>query len=134
MRRFVVRIDCDDSGAPLEEFALDLPDAAMDLLPWWLQTAAADLQKTMPKVDEYGGQSGSADLELVGDNIAKLMGWVDVPSAVLQEVGCWFYLQGKVARMVSNYQQQQPAKPDTLHDTTVYSMMMRRLQEEGRWP
>lgn len=110
------------------------PKANGELVGWWLAETIRDLQLTAPKVDEYGGTTGSADLELLGDNIAKLMGWDDATPAMLQELGCWFYLQGKLARLVSDYQQRRPGKPDTLMDATVYAMMMRRLQFAGRWP
>lgn len=111
-----------------------VPGVTINLATWWMRTAQLDLLAALPKASEYGGSTGSADLELVGDNIAKLMDWEGVPSPLLQEIGCWFYLQGKVARLVSDYQQRRPGKTDTLHDGVVYLMMMRRLQEHGRWP
>jgi hypothetical protein len=116
-------------------FSMQLPEGDKGrLMAWWLNTALCDFNDTMPKAEEYGGATGSADLEIVGDNIAKLMGWDDASSAMLQELGCWFYAQGKLARLVSDYQQQRPGKPDTLKDANVYVMMMRRIQESGRWP
>lgn len=116
---------------------LPVPDdpAQAELFRWWIDTAVSDFQAAAPKVQEYGGEGGgSADLRLMGDNLAELLGWRDVSDAVKQELAVWFYVQGKTARLVSNYQQQQPGKPDTWHDTTVYSMMARRLQATGNWP
>lgn len=108
---------------------------AADLLAWWIVTAAKDFEAQAPKMAEYGGKGGgSADLRLMGDNLAELMGWRDAPDAVKQELAVWFYMQGKTARLVSNYQQQEPGKPDTWHDASVYSMMARRLQSVGQWP
>lgn len=105
------------------------------LLDWWMATAREDLLASLPKVEEYGGASGSADLKLIGDNLAVLMGWPEgTTDALKQELGCWFYAQGKQARLVSDYQQQRPGKADTWHDLTVYSMMARRIQEVGTWP
>lgn len=110
-------------------------DGQMDLVEWWLSTAMNDLLQATPKAAEYGGAGeGSADLRLIGDNLAELLGMRDAGDAVKQELGAWFYMQGKVARLVSDYQQHKPGKPDTWHDATVYSMMARRLQETGRWP
>lgn len=102
---------------------------------WWMDTAAGDFLAAVPKADEYGGsKGGSADLRLMGDNLAELMGWRGVSDAVKQELAVWFYAQGKAARLVSDYQQKKPGKADTWHDLTVYSMMARRLQESGNWP
>lgn len=106
-----------------------------DLFLWWVETSLGDLGAQMPKMREYGGVGGgSADLRLMGDNLAELLGWEAANDAVRQELAVWFYTQGKAARLVSNYQQQEPGKSDTWHDITVYSMMARRLQQSGRWP
>jgi hypothetical protein len=112
-----------------------VPAEGNDMTVWWLMTAAKDLLEQMPKMHEYGGAGGgSADLRLMGDNLAELLGWQDAPDATRQELAVWFYVQGKAARLVSDYQQRRPGKPDTWHDVTVYSMMARRLQHTGRWP
>ena len=106
-----------------------------DLEAWWQSVTMKDYDDMAPKIEEYGGTGeGSADLRIIGDNLAELMGWHDAPDAVLQELGCFFYLQGKIARLISDYKQKKPGKADTLHDITVYSMMIRRLQDAGRWP
>ena len=129
------------SAAVIDDaFVVRLPEdpAERELLEWWLSTAYADFKSTVPKILEYGGDSkvrpGSADLHLIGDNLATLLSWDDADEATKQELGCWLYLQGKIARLVSNYQQQQPGKPDTWFDGTIYTMMARRLQAVGRWP
>lgn len=122
------------------KFKLSVPlpknKAECDLLEWWLRTAYSDFEATVPKMDEYGGKpaEGSADLILIGENLSVLLGMHDASSAMKQELGCWFYMQGKVARLVSNYQLHQPGKADTWLDASVYSMMARRLQTVGRWP
>jgi hypothetical protein len=121
------------------EMTLTFPDipsgALVGAARWWLNTSASDFMAAVPKAHEYGGtQGGSADLRLMGDNLAELMGWRDVSDAIKQELAVWFYAQGKAARLVSDYQQQRPGKADTWHDLTVYSMMARRLQESGNWP
>jgi hypothetical protein len=71
---------------------------------------------------------------VIGENIAELLEWRNVPDALLQELGCFFYLQGKIARLISDYKQKRPGKADTLHDISVYAMMMRRLQQTKNWP
>lgn len=126
----------DEKGKILSSEEVSVPKP--DTLVWWIQTSLSDAVATMPKIAEYGHGGnygeGSADLRVVGESVAELIGKQDISSALKQELGCWFYLQGKVARCIANYQQGQPAKEDTLLDTTVYSMMMRRLQETGQWP
>ena len=102
---------------------------------WWLDTAAADFSASIPKTHEYSGQrGGSADLRLMGDNMAELLGWEGVSDATKQELAVWFYVQGKSARLVSDYQQRRPGKADTWLDLTTYCMMARRLQAAGMWP
>lgn len=116
------------------------PVYEMDTTPeateiWWQRIAQEDFAKTIPKVVEYGGtQEGSADLQIMGFALAELTNNHDAPEAVKQEMACWFYVLGKVARLVSDYKQGKPGKSDTWFDITVYSMMARRLQEAGRWP
>lgn len=115
---------------------LEPPSPALkQVAQWWLDTAAQDFTASIPKTNEYGGtHGGSADLRLMGDNLAELMGWKNVSDAIKQELAVWFYVQGKAARLVSDYQQRRPGKADTWLDLTTYCMMARRLQEVGRWP
>lgn len=106
-----------------------------ELVSWWIEAACEDLALALPKAEQYGGAGeGSADLRLIGDSLAELLGARDLPDAVRQELGVWFYFQGKSARLVSDYQVGRPGNLDHWHDATVYSMMARRLQAVGRWP
>ena len=112
-----------------------IPEGQEAIFMWWMDTAYHDFNKTMPKAQEYGGSGvGSADLRVIGRNQAELLGWDPIDMAVAEEIGCWFYLQGKTARLISDYQVRRRGKPDTWFDSTVYTMMARRLQEVGRWP
>jgi len=112
-----------------------VPEKLESTAKWWLQTAILDFDAAVPKIAEYGGVgSGSADLKSIGYDLALLLNWDGVPEAVQQELGVWLYTKGKIARMISDYQQHKPGKADTWHDATVYSMMARRLQEVGQWP
>lgn len=100
-----------------------------------MRVARDDFEQMLPKLHEYGGTGeGSSDLRVMGDALAELCGMHDAEDAVKQELACWFYTLGKVARLISDYKQGRSGKPDTWHDITVYSMMARRLQETGRWP
>jgi len=117
------------------EWEDDVPTTMLDTLEWWIQTSVDDFISTVPKIDEYGGKSdGSADLRIMGRNLGELLGWDDASDAVLQELAVWFYAQGKIGRLISNYSQKVPGKADTWHDTTIYSLMARRLQQSGNWP
>lgn len=107
-----------------------------ELFGWWMDTAYEDLVKTAPKAAEYGGRSAgpATDLILIGRNLAELLDMHDAPDSVLMELGVWFYMQGKVARLVADYQQKRPGKADTWFDAEVYAKMARRIQAAGQWP
>lgn len=115
-----------------DEFRVQLPEGVQGrLMAWWLNTSLCDFQAGAPKVDEYGAH----DLEVMGFAMG-LLAWkkpkVALPVAV--ELSVWFYVLGKVARLLSDYMAERPGKGDTWHDITYYSMMARRVQETGRWP
>lgn len=118
-------------------YVIPLPEgaAARDLFIWWMDTTLQDFEDTVPKIDEYSGtRGGSADLRVMGDSHAELLGWENVPPAVAMQLACWHYLVGKTSRMISDFQQRRMAKSDTLKDAAIYALMMRRLGETGNWP
>lgn len=126
-------------------FPLPADATQRELTAWWMQTAYYDLEKQLPKMYEYGGNleaqlaaekepGGSADLTMMGWAMTVMLRWSDHDSPVALELAIWFYILGKVARLISDYQRQVPGKPDTWHDISVYSMMARRIQENGQWP
>lgn len=96
---------------------------------WWPATAHADLTACLPKLREYG----SDDLVAIGDDLAALMEWHDASDAVKAELGCYFYLRGKTARMHTAYAAHRLPSDDTVHDETVYTMMIRRIRATGSW-
>lgn len=100
-----------------------------DLELWWDRTSRDDIAACIPKLEEYG----SDDLVAIGDDLTRLMKWDDAPDRVKAEVGCAFYLRGKIARQFTAYAAHQLPSDDTLHDETVYSMMMRRIRAVGAW-
>lgn len=102
---------------------------------WWMRTAREDYEQTVPKILEYGGATdGSVDLKLMGQALCHLLGWDDSDLPVAQELACWLYTLGKVGRLISDYHNRKPGKPDTWFDIGVYAKMARRIQETGRWP
>lgn len=128
-----------DNGAIVDgnKFIVTIPEGSHGvLLKWWLNTTLNDFNSTVPKMEEYGGQDGTqgaADLRIMGDSIATMLGWGGFTHVAL-EMACWFYVLGKVGRLVSDYQARREGKDDTWHDISVYAMMARRIKETGRWP
>lgn len=113
----------------------DLAKEAAEIAEWWVKTAQADAERTVPKAVEYG----SADLDIMGQFMVALIRdkFIGADEKELMQVGremaTAFYLIGKMGRMVGAYQQGMRPSDDTLFDTSVYAMMMRRVRETGTW-
>lgn len=116
--------------------------AAETLTAWWVALAEDDAEKTIPKTIEYG--SRGEDLEEIGRHMAAMANLyppftdqdtgLEVEDSVFyQALGCHFYIVGKHARSAEAFRHGQVPKNDTLFDTTVYSIMSRRIKEAGRW-
>lgn len=100
---------------------------------WWLATAQRDVAAMSGKVGEYG----AIDLRLIGQVLQEIgPGLAKLPNdeAVHTELGTFFYLLGKVARMASAYKEGRAPIRDTLDDGSVYATMMRRIRTAGGWP
>lgn len=124
--------EASDVQPPSEE---EIRKRIAELREWWSAVADDDLSKAAPKIGEYGGVGeGSTDLKIIGWALAELLDMQSAPEAVKQELACWVYALGKIARLVSDYKQGRPGKDDTWHDLRVYSMMATRLQQTGNWP
>jgi hypothetical protein len=118
---------------------LPVPEGAdQDLFWWWMKTSYQDFEASGPKTEEYGAH----DLEIMG-MVLVLFGYRNQAADAISraqaapvgtELACWFYVLGKVCRLLSDYMAMRPGKADTWHDTCVYSMMARRIQEVGGWP
>lgn len=125
-----------EDGRDVLQFYTPTEPQAKGLFEWWMNTAYDDFVQTVPKMLEYGGSSTgpATDLLLIGRNLAELLDMHDAPDSILMELGTWFYMQGKVARLVADYKQKRAGKSDTWFDSTIYSLMARRIQEVGQWP
>jgi hypothetical protein len=104
------------------------------LSEWWQETSAADLIKATAKAEEYG----SSDLEIMGKAMESLYpGHEDMDPESLRRTGIEmaiaFYNLGKAARMFGAFARGTGPSDDTWHDTTVYSMMARRVRACGTW-
>lgn len=105
------------------------PKAFDELVDWWLETAAKDGQKTIPKAVEYG----SGDLIEMGHRLARVAGRT-IDDAEAAEMGIWIYVTGKLDRWTTAVQQGVQVSDDTLLDIVVYAMMARRVRAVGGWP
>lgn len=132
---------CDNKGWPdpkqevLNAIQNDLIDQATGIAEWWAKTAMNDAERTVPKAVEYG----SADMDFMGQFMVALVKdkFVGADDAELLRVGremaTTFYLVGKIGRMIGAFQQGMLPSDDTLFDTSVYAMMLRRIRETGDW-
>lgn len=101
--------------------------AGDELIEWWAETAAADAEAAATKAEEYG----AVDLVIMGTALETMLPEGEVDG---QELAIAFYLLGKIARALSAYQRGETPSDDTFHDITVYSMMVRRIRQNGEWP
>lgn len=101
----------------------------LPLVEWWIDNATKALHRTVPKVDEYGAY----DLVVVGDVLCHLIGWHDAPDRAKAEIGCWFYLLGKVARATEALRAHRLPGDDTPFDVKVYATMIERIRDRGEW-
>lgn len=102
----------------------------VEILEWWRNTSETDAQRTIPKLIEYG----SSDLKIMGAAMRELLdNGEQLDEATGIELAIGFYLLGKIARIFGAARDGKRASDDTLFDTTVYSMMLRRVREFGEW-
>lgn len=114
-----------DEGAPAGEPLKVLPPG--ELSNWWMGVSADDVRAMLPKLNEYG----STDLLMIGTSLCDIAGWDDATDTEKQAVGCYFYLLGKITRAMEALKAHRLPSDDTDHDLTVYSMMIRRIRQEG---
>lgn len=108
----------------------------MSLEDWWGEVSAGDVAAVAHKAMEYG----SADLDVMGEALVATSAFdtagmsLETKRKLGQELALSFYLLGKVGRMFGAYANGRLPSDDTIHDATVYSMMLRRVRAEGAWP
>lgn len=86
---------------------------------WWTNQAEQTAEATATKCAEYGSQ----DLYGIGENVARLAGREITRDAAF-ELGCLFYVLGKIERAMSAVQRGETASDDTWFDLHVYSNMV----------
>lgn len=107
------------------------------LARWWYDKSEEEAQGVVPKATEYGGAHRASDLIQLGRTIAELMGFTGagrMTEGELQELACYFYLQGKVGRWHAALLEGRRVSDDTLLDIAVYTKMVQRIREVGGWP
>lgn len=101
----------------------------MSLKQWWIAQAMKEADATVAKMEEYG----SRDLVEIGRKMCELQHRVEpVTDVEAMEIGCMFYLLGKVARVTSAIERGEVASDDTWFDISVYSKMVLSARE-GAW-
>jgi hypothetical protein len=99
------------------------------LAEWWRAVSEQEIEATVPKAIEYG----ATDLIDIGTQLGKWMNR-DITDAEAAELGCWFYLIGKMARATSAIDRSEFPSDDTLKDIGVYVKMIQRIRSAGSWP
>lgn len=121
-------ITVEDCFPPVEQ----TPSAR--LWDWAMSTLEDDLNRTLPKIAEYGNGNEYDDLAMFGDMVNALTQGKMLDPQARKEAGAMVYIGGKVARAISSYAAGQVPSDDTWFDIFIYAMMGRRLRETGTWP
>lgn len=108
-----------------------------ELADWWRGVTEDDIAAMLPKAREYSAY----DLILLGKATADMVGAFDpepyeegVPDGVYAEIGCWWYLMGKVARAIGAIKEGRLPSEDTAADARIYATMISRIKAVGGWP
>jgi hypothetical protein len=115
---------------------VDSGDLAGILTQWWLQKANEEATELVPKMQEYGGMHRASDLTQLGRSMADLIAGAGnfTEEGDLQELACYFYLQGKMGRWQAALLEGRRVSDDTIHDIKIYTTMVQRIREAGGWP
>lgn len=111
----------------------DQTSVVKDMARWWHELAEEEIQRTLPKVFEYGGRGAAMDLIDIGRDLARSQGRT-VGDEEAAELGCVFYLRGKMSRIMSAVIEGRRPSDDTLFDLGVYVRMVQRIRAVGGWP
>jgi hypothetical protein len=105
-------------------------DYSDSLRSWWNQTSESDWEAFGPKLAEYGARDliehGYAILTMRRTEARELF-----TEGYAGEVGCMFYLHGKMARVMEAYVAGREPSSDTLKDIETYARMARAFRERG---
>jgi len=99
------------------------------LIDWWIDHATREATATATKAAEYG----TADLIEIGRTLNQMAGNTNPDPRYHMETGIMFYALGKIHRIISSHQRDEPAKDDTWFDLAVYAKMVLAARA-GAWP
>lgn len=102
---------------------------ADDLQVWWADKAHDEAEKTVDKAIEYGSNS----MTDVGHAMARTAGRT-ITDEEATELGCYFYIVGKLGRWADAVVAGERVSDDTLFDIGVYVRMAQRARSNGGWP
>jgi hypothetical protein len=111
--------------------------AAQELAEWWEKLAHSEVEPLLLKMTEYGGSGAAVDLIEIGRKLSELgprLAALAADDASKAELGCYFYIVGKMARWHAALMEGRAVSDDTLHDIGVYTRMVQRIREAGGWP
>lgn len=100
-----------------------------ELKDWWVDAAVEEANATVAKMEEYG----SGDLVAIGYQFATMANRTLTSDVEAMELGCLFYLLGKIARVTSAVERGDRASDDTWFDIAVYAKMVQAARK-GAWP
>lgn len=107
----------------------------VEISGWWAEHSDGAIQRTAPKAAEYG----AADLDIMASAMIALAG-EKLKGASEEErmqygryAACAFYAMGKAARIFGALERGVLPNPDSEFDLEVYSVMMARIREFGKW-
>lgn len=103
------------------------PNKQQRFINWWTQRAETTATATAAKCAEYG----SHDLYAIGHNVARINRRT-VDDSTAFELGCLFYVLGKIERALSAAQRGENASDDTWFDLAVYATMV-QAHRAGVW-
>lgn len=126
-------------GEPATGPSVDSENLGGTLMGWWVRKAQEEAETVVPKATEYGGNNRAADLTQIGRSMVELMaGAADFADTgdegELQELACYFYLQGKMGRWHAALMEGRRVSDDTIYDIGIYIKMVQRIREAGGWP
>lgn len=106
------------------------PDGDSKLRQWWTDQAFDEADRTIAKMEKYG----SMDLVHIGRAFWEIAGRTEPLTDVeAMELGCLFYVYGKVQRAMSAVKSHQPILSDTWFDMHIYPKMAEAARA-GVWP
>ena len=111
-KNLMARVTAESKDSPLEQ--------------WWMADARQQLDATVAKMAEYG----AGDLDAIGHTLGNMV--TNPPPVSFTELGIYFYIVGKLARITDALQHGRAPSDDTWFDLEVYTKMVRAIRA-GKW-